>query len=179
MYEHTSDLRIGMSHARMLGMLSYRSPEDWQTRFARDRIAAAPKETQESFAPEFAVEGYLRHKVNGFIGQYDANCYLYLSRAIDRFDLADAAGGDLKLALSQLVLERAVVIGTETDILYPIWQQKDIADGLARSNVPTEFLRLESLRGHDAFLADFEQFAPPVARFLETLAVERRTDPVM
>lgn len=175
-YDHAADVRLGMGQARMLGMLSYRSPEEWQERFARDRIPDTPEGGAAApFAPEFLVEGYLRYKVDGFIGQYDPNCYLYLSRAIDRFDLAEAAGGDLDLALSQLVLERALVIGTGSDILYPIWQQEAIARGLSRSNVPTDFLRLESLRGHDAFLCDFDQFAPPLARFLDTVTAQRRS----
>lgn len=180
-YAHAADVKIGMSQARMLGMLSYRSPEEWQQRFARERIATVPAAATKDvdFAPEFMVEGYLRHKVKSFIGHYDPNCYLYLSRAIDRFDLADATGGDLKLALSQIDLERALVIGTKTDILFPIWQQAAIVDGLNAGKVPTGMLQLESLRGHDAFLADFDQFAPPVGRFLASIKTKRLAVSVM
>ncbi|MCX7561887.1 homoserine O-acetyltransferase [Sulfitobacter sp. F26204] len=180
-YEHAADVRVGMSQARMLGMLSYRSPEEWQQRFARDRIAAVPAAAakDEAFAPEFMVEGYLWYKVNGFVGHYDPNCYLYLSRAIDRFDLADETDGDLHCALSQLDLERSLVIGTKTDILFPAWQQAAIVDGLNGGKVPTEILHLDSLRGHDAFLAEFDQFAPPVGRFLASIPTKRPAVSVM
>ena len=180
MYEHATDVHVGMSQARMLGMLSYRSPEEWQQRFSRDRIAASSAGAKDvAFAPDFMVEGYLRYKVNSFIGYYDPNCYLYLSRAIDRFDLADGTEGDLNLALSQLNLERALVIGTKTDILFPVWQQAAIVDGLNGGKVPTEVAYVESLRGHDAFLADFDQFAPPVGRFLSSITTKCPADSVM
>lgn len=177
LYEHAEYVHVGMSQARMLGMLSYRSPEEWQERFAREKMPQAARDV--AFAPEFMVESYLWHKVNGFVGNYDPNCYLYLSRALDRFDLSDATGGDLDLALSQLDLEGALVVGTRTDVLFPIWQQAAIANGLIGGNVPTELLQLNSLRGHDAFLSDFHQFAPPVGDFLASITTKSRAVPAM
>ncbi|MFW8593298.1 homoserine O-acetyltransferase MetX [Cribrihabitans neustonicus] len=158
----------GMRIARMLGMLSYRSAAEWQQRFARDRVSPAAA-GGAPFLPEFMVESYLQHHADRFIGRYDPNCYLYLSRAIDRFDLAEIAGGDLSLALSQLVLQKALVIGTASDVLFPLWQQEQIAAGLSAGSVPTEMVHLHSDHGHDAFLSDFGQLIPAVDRFLASL----------
>lgn len=174
-YGHGSDVRVGMSLARMLGMLSYRAIDEWQAKFGRQRIDVPPAhDTNPSgFTSEFAIEGYLRHQADRFIGHYDPNAYLYLSRAIDRFDLSEMTGGDLDLALSQLVLERALVLGVTTDLLFPLWQQEEIAEGLRRGNTRVDLHRVDSPQGHDAFLTDFDAFGPPIERFLATVRGKR------
>ena len=104
--------------------------------------------------------------------RYDPNCYLYLSRSMDWFDLADQAGGDTLAALAALAgngVERALAIGANTDILFPVQQQQEVADGLARGGAEAEFIGMDSPQGHDAFLVDFERFGPAVRDFLDRL----------
>lgn len=171
-YSHAAMPRAGMRLARMLGTLSYRAVEEWDIRFGRTPIGKerTPSTPKASFAPEFMIENYLQQQADRFIGRYDPNCYLYLSRAIDRFDLGDHTGGDIMAALSRAAIDQALVIGVTSDLLFPLCQQEMIAEGLHRGDVATETLRITSLRGHDAFLADFEQFGPPIGRFLTSIA---------
>ena len=112
----------------------------------------------------FEVEAYLESQANKFTGTFDANCYLYLSRAMDLFDVADH-GGSLSQGLSRLSLERAMIIGVETDFLFPVAQQQELADGLAQYVANLQFHALESLQGHDAFLVDMDRFRPPIAQY--------------
>src|SRR5690606_32779456 len=99
----------GMRLARKLGMITYRSAEEWRVRFGRERIAAADT-SGDPFAMVFEVEAYLEHHANKFTGQFDANCYLYLSRASDLFDVADH-GATVAAGLAKIKVKRALIIG--------------------------------------------------------------------
>ena len=101
--------------------------------------------------------------------RFDPNCYLYLSRSMDWFDLADVAGGDLVQGLARIRVQKALAIGATTDILFPLQQQEQIADGLRAGGAQASFLPLASPQGHDAFLVDIERFGPAVAGFLAAL----------
>ncbi len=165
-YAEGSDVRTGMRLARKLGMTTYRSADEWQQRFGRARQAQAPT---EPFGPEFEIEAYLEVHADRFIGAFDPNCYLYLSRAMDWFDLAEHAGGDNQAALAKLQLESALVIGVATDFLFPLWQQEALARGLAEAGARVDWHPLPSPMGHDSFLVDFERFGPPIASWLDGL----------
>ena len=159
----------GMIVARVLGLITYRSALEWDDRFGRRSITGDSATMDGPFGPEFAIEAYLQEHARHFARTYDPNCYLYLSRCIDRFDLGETAGGNVEAALSQLPVEKALVIGVHTDFLFPIRQQEQIAEGLRLGGVETQILALESVQGHDAFLKDFTRFGPPVANFLSSL----------
>jgi homoserine O-acetyltransferase/O-succinyltransferase len=162
--------RNGMRIARKLGTITYRSAAEWQQRFGRKPRAAGaaripPSTDLAPFAANLAVEDYLEAQANKFVDVFDANCYLYLSRAMDRFDLADH-GGSVDAALAGSQVERALVIGVKSDILFTLEEQRGIAASLERSGAATTFAALESLEGHDAFLVDIEHFSIAVAQFL-------------
>jgi len=155
----------GMRLARKLGMITYRSAEEWRVRFGRERIAAAAEPMNgDSFGPIFEVESYLEHHANKFIGQFDPNCYLYLSRASDLFDVADH-GGTVMGALKRIEAKRSMIIGVKTDFLFPIDQQRELAEGLSGRGREVEFIELSSLQGHDSFLVDMDNYRPLIARF--------------
>ncbi len=156
----------GMRMARKLGVITYRSALEWDGRFGRVRLDPDRRE-DDPFGLEFEVESYLEGHARRFIRQYDPNCYLYLSRAMDWFDLSEYAGGDVLAALAGLRVPRARVLGVTTDILFPISQQEEIAEGLRQGGSRAECLAFPSPQGHDAFLVDFARFAPAVAEFLE------------
>jgi homoserine O-acetyltransferase/O-succinyltransferase len=156
--------RNGMRLARKLGTITYRSATEWRQRFGRDPLTGNALRASP-FAPRFAVEGYLEAQAERFTRVFDANCYLYLSRAMDRFDLAEH-GGSYQSALSRTALERALVIGVESDMLFPIHEQAAIAEALRQGGVDTRFARLPSLEGHDAFLVDVSRFDAELRAFL-------------
>jgi homoserine acetyltransferase len=114
------------------------------------------------------VEAYLESRARAFVGAFDPNSYLYLSRAMDLFDVAEH-GGSEAMALKRLHLTKALVVGVETDILFPLHQQEALAESLKRAGVQTEFVRLASKQGHDSFLVDMERFRPVIAEYLATL----------
>lgn len=156
--------RNGMRLARKLGTITYRSATEWRQRFGREVIAGNALRASP-FAPRFAVEGYLEAQAERFTRIFDANCYLYLSRAMDRFDLAEQHGSN-RAALTGSGLESALVIGVESDLLYPIHEQAAIAEALEQAGIATRFARLPSLEGHDAFLVDIARFDAALRAFL-------------
>jgi homoserine O-acetyltransferase len=155
----------GMRLARKLGMISYRSAKEWTERFGRERAKDAGA---EAFGVEFEVEAYLESRARAFVGAFDANSYLYLSRAMDLFDVAEH-GGSVDKALHKLKLRQAHVIGVESDILFPLHQQQALAEGLTQAGVPTRFDQLPSKQGHDSFLVDMQHFRPAIGEFLAEL----------
>ena len=157
----------GMRLARKLGMITYRSAKEWRQRFGRER-ASVERRPGDPFGIDFEVESYLENHAAKFTGQFDPNCYLYISRAMDLFDLADH-GGSVREALKRFTVERALIIGAETDLLFPIDQQEELAEGLRAGGVEVVFARLDSLQGHDSFLVDMDRFRPAIADFLKKL----------
>jgi homoserine O-acetyltransferase len=108
-----------------------------------------------------------------FTGQYDPNCYLYISRAMDLFDLSDYGGGSVADALATFAVDRALIIGAETDLLFPLAQQEELARGLEVGGREVQFAPLQSLQGHDSFLVDMDRFRPVIADFLSEVAMRR------
>ncbi len=164
----------GLRLARKLGTTTYRSAQEWNVRFGRGRLGVAapePPNGQDAaatlFRPEFEVEAYLDAQAERFSVRFDANCYLYLSRAMDRFQLDEhAANGELPALFAASGLAAALVVGVESDALFPIDEQTSLAAALNAGGVATTFARLDSIEGHDAFLIDVDAFAPVLRSFL-------------
>jgi homoserine O-acetyltransferase/O-succinyltransferase len=159
---------MGMSIARKLGVITYRSAMEWNGRFARIRLDPEKRE-DEPFGFEFQVESYLQRHAERFVRSFDPNCYLYLSRASDWFDIAEYGQGDVMAGLRRIQLERALVIGVSTDILFPLEQQEQIATGLAAAGAQVDFVALDSPQGHDAFLVDIPNYSRAIGGFLAAL----------
>lgn len=159
--DHPPD--TGQSLARKLGTITYRSAAEWQQRFGREPIRADMKRGG-SFRSEFAVQGYMESLAQRFVSAFDANCYLYLSRAMDRFDLA--AHGEPAALFRGAGLEQALVIGVKTDLLFSVDEQQAIADALRAAAIPTRFAPLSCIEGHDAFLVDLKTFGAEIRAFL-------------
>jgi homoserine O-acetyltransferase len=154
----------GMRIARKLGMMTYRSAAEWRERFGR---AMVPEEMRETtpFAPEFAVQSYLERHAQRFVRAFDPTCYLYISRAMDRFDLA-AHGGSNRAALLRSGVEQALVIGVESDMLFTIEEQRALAGSFSEARVATRFAPLVCIEGHDSFLTDIATFGKEIRSFL-------------
>ena len=160
---------IGMSIARKLGVITYRSAMEWNGRFARIRLDPEQRD-DNPFGREFQVESYLEGHAQRFVRTFDPNSYLYLSRASDWFDIAEYGHGSVLEGLKRIQIERAMVIGVSTDILFPLQQQEQIAEGLQAAGAEVEFVALDSPQGHDAFLVDIEHYSPAIGGFLARLA---------
>ena len=155
----------GMRLARKLGMITYRSAEEWRGRFGRER-SCEECESGDPFAHSFEIEAYLEHHANKFTGQFDPNCYLYLSRASDLFDVADH-GATVEAGLEKIQANRVWAIGVASDILFPIHQQQELAEQMEKPGRVVEFVGLPSIQGHDSFLVDMDNFRPAIARFFQ------------
>ena len=165
----------GMRMARKLGVITYRSALEWDGRFGRVRLES-DRPDDEPFGLEFQVESYLEGHARRFVRRFDPNCYLYLSRSMDWFDLGEYcqarcgdSDGDARRVLALVKNDKALVIGVRTDILFPLQQQQEIAEGLREGGADAHFLPLESPQGHDAFLVDIARFGPAVSGFLAEL----------
>ena len=167
-YEPGRGPRMGLRLARKLGTITYRSADEWQQRFGRRRVPGAAGIAGD-FRPQFEVEAYLEHQAHRFADQYDANAYLYLSRAMDEFDLADHGGGSLAAAFGKFRARRSLVIGVDADMLFTIDQQREIAEHLRAAGNTVEFQAFASPQGHDSFLVDLPRFEPAIAGFLKSI----------
>ena len=162
----------GVRIARKLGMISYRSADEWAQRFGRKKSTKA-EITQNTFGIEntnfeFEIESYLEHLAIKFQDVFDANSYLYLSRAIDWFDIADY-GESTDKVLGQTSIANALVLGVKSDTLFPISQQKEIAESLSTGSTKVRYKSLDCVQGHDSFLVDIETFSKEIKCFLENL----------
>jgi homoserine O-acetyltransferase len=157
----------GLRLARKLGLITYRSAREWRERFARERVESRdPKEG--AFGIEFEVEAYLEAHARKFVGHFDPNCYLYLSRSMDLFDAAEH-GGSVEAGLQRIRAAKVLVVGVETDFLFPLDQQEEIATILRQHGSDVTFAALPSVQGHDSFLVDYDRFSPVVRAFLDGL----------
>ena len=156
----------GMGVARMVGHVTYLSAQALGDKFGR-RLQSSD-EVQYTFrTPEYRVESYLRHQAGSFVKRFDANTYLYLSRALTYFDLAhDHGDGSLVKALTP-VLARTLLIAFSSDWLYPPEASREIADALGELGKPVESHVIDAPYGHDCFLLEEGRQTPIIRRFLE------------
>lgn len=155
----------GMKQARKLGMLSYRSAEEWKEKFPRNLRQRPSK----PFGIEFPVEGYLEHHAEKFVHQFDPISYIYLSRAMDWFDACDYAQHECGNPFLEINLNSALIIGARTDLLFPKSQQQELAELLTAAGCETQLKITDSIQGHDAFLVDQENYSKLIGDYLEKI----------
>jgi homoserine O-acetyltransferase len=154
----------GMGVARMVGHITYLSAVALEDKFAR-RLQFADDIRYTITEPEFEIESYLRHQAGSFVRRFDANTYLYLSRALTYFDLARQHGGSLTTAL-QDVTARTLLIAFSSDWLYPPVASAQIEDALRGLGKPVENHLIDAPYGHDCFLLEEARQIPIIRRFL-------------
>ena len=155
----------GMKHARFLGMITYRSPTEWNKRFGRKLIQNIA-ERADLFGNRFQIQDYLKRRSDDFISDFDPNSYLYLSNAIDAFDFAEDSD-DIEGAVTNLDLNRVLIIGVEEDYIFPFQCQEDLYNAFSAQKYSVELLKLPSINGHDSFLVDHENFGSALAEFFK------------
>jgi homoserine O-acetyltransferase len=160
--------QAGLAIARMIGHITYLSEEQMRAKFGR-RL-----QDRESFCydfeTEFQVESYLRYQGNSFVRRFDANTYLYITKAIDYFDLT--ANHRSLVEAFEPVQAEFLVVSFSSDWLYPTPESKEIVKALQANGIPTTFVEIPNAYGHDAFLLPNDQFAHSVTSFLAN--VQRR-----
>jgi homoserine O-acetyltransferase len=155
----------GMGVARMVGHVTYLSGPALADKFGR-RLQAGDGIRFTITEPEFAVESYLRHQADSFVKRFDANTYLYTSRALTYFDLARQHGGGSLAKALEAISARTLLIAFSSDWLYPPSASKEIHDGLLALDKPVEFHVIEAPYGHDCFLLEEARQTPLIRRFL-------------
>ncbi|TPG15579.1 homoserine O-acetyltransferase MetX [Sphingomonas oligophenolica] len=153
----------GLAVARMAAHITYLSEAGLTEKFGRRLQARDAKSF--GFDADFQVESYLRHQGLSFVDRFDANSYLYITRAMDYFDLAEEHGGMLANAFRG-TLARFCLVSFDTDWLYPTAESRTIVHALNAAGAAASFVELSSPYGHDAFLIDAPDMNRIVAGFL-------------
>jgi homoserine O-acetyltransferase len=154
----------GMGVARMVGHITYLSAQALDEKFGR-RLQVGDDIRYTITDAEFQVESYLRHQAESFVKRFDANTYLYTSRALTYFDLARQHGGSLAKALAG-VSARTLLLAFSSDWLYPPSASAEVADALRALGKPVELQVIDAPYGHDCFLLEEARQTPIIRRFL-------------
>jgi homoserine O-acetyltransferase len=144
---------VGLSLARMVAMLTYTSAEGLEERFGR-RFAAHSSQ-QPSFGPRRDVETYLHYQGEKLVRRFDANTYLYLTSAMDRYDTAEKYGSDIEPFAR--IKASTLCVGISSDWLYPPSQVCALAQDIEKAGGTVQYKEIESHHGHDAFLQEWDQ----------------------
>ncbi len=153
----------GLAAARMLAHITYLSDESMSLKFGRDL-----QDTDSysfDFHRDFAVESYLEHQGRRFVERFDANSYFYITRAMDYFDLAARAGGDLARAFAS-AKAAFLVVSFSSDWLFPTAESRKIVNALLKNRLNVSFCEIKSAYGHDAFLLEADVLGPMLRDFL-------------
>ena len=153
----------GLAVARMAAHITYLSEDGLTDKFGRNLQERDAKSF--GFDADFQVESYLRHQGSGFTKRFDANSYLYITRAMDYFDLAEEHGGRLAEAFAGTPA-RFCVVSFDSDWLYPTAESRHIVHALNAAGAPVSFVELSAPHGHDSFLLDVPALDRVVAGFL-------------
>ncbi len=156
----------GLAVARMVGHITYMSETSMGEKFGR-RLKDNGKE--HKFSIDFEVQDYLHNRGNNFVKRFDANSYLYITKAIDSFDVS--RGKPLQHALKG-IKAKALVLAFKSDWLYPASQSLDIVRACKLAGIETTYCEIDSTYGHDAFLLEIEEESHLVKHFLHNLSSE-------
>ena len=155
----------GLAVARMAAHITYMSDKGLQEKFGRK--LQEKKDYEFTFDADFQVESYLRHQGNVFVDRFDANSYLYISRAMDYFDLSKQFKNGLVGAF-QNHKTRFLIISFSSDWLYPTKNSKDIVIALNASGANVAFAEIKTDKGHDSFLVNEPEFLETLKGFLDS-----------
>ncbi|MEJ0040764.1 MAG: DUF255 domain-containing protein [Rhizomicrobium sp.] len=157
----------GLAVARMAAHITYLSEAALQRKFGRE--LQDREQISFGFGPDFQIESYLRHQGIAFVDRFDANSYLYITRAMDYFDLAAEHGGVLAQAFAG-AKARFLIVSFTSDWLFPTAQNKHVAHALNASAATVSFVEIATDRGHDAFLLDEPEMFATIRGFLNSVA---------
>ncbi len=168
--------RNGLAVARMAAHITYLSEDALHEKFGRNLQNRSDRTF--SFDADFQVESYLRHQGSTFVDRFDANSYLYITRAMDYFDLA-AENGDVLANAFRGTRTRFCVVSFTSDWLYPTRESREIVQALNAVAANVSFVEIDSNAGHDAFLLDEPEFFATIRGFIESCASKRGLPPAV
>ena len=154
----------GLAVARMVGHITYMSDVSMAEKFGRRRKNL---ERPFKFGTDFEVEGYLRYRSDNFVKRFDANSYLYITKAIDYFNILN--GKNLSEIFKDLKA-KVLVLAFKSDWLYPVYQSREIVKACKLAGVDTTYCEINSTYGHDAFLLEVEEETHLIKHFLQTVS---------
>jgi homoserine O-acetyltransferase len=160
----------GLAVARMAAHITYLSEQALQRKFGRELQGDG---LSWGFDADFQVESYLRHQGTSFVDRFDANSYLYITRALDYFDLAGQYGGVLAEAFRKARGVRFCVLSFSSDWLYSTAESRDIVRALNAAGCRASFVEIETDKGHDAFFLDEPQLDATLRGFFDATAHAR------
>ena len=156
---------VGLSIARMIGHITYLSDEAMHKKFGR-RLQSK-NQLGFDFSKEFQVESYLDYQGNKFVERFDANTYLYVTKAMDYFDVAMTYGeGDLEKAMEK-IKSRMLILSFTSDWLFPPYQSWEMVSALLKLKKDVSYFNIETDCGHDAFLLEIEKEEEIISSFLD------------
>jgi len=161
---------LGLAVARMIGHITYLSDEAMRMKFGRrlqDR-----DDFSYNFDADFQVESYLRYQGTRFVERFDANSFLYITKAADYFDLGLQHGHGSQVEALSKARAKFLVVSFTSDWLYPTYQSKEIVRALKKNGLDVSFCEIEADWGHDAFLLPSERLTDLVKGFLEHVHCE-------
>jgi len=154
----------GLAVARMAAHITYLSKKGLEDKFGRK--LQEKDNLKFSFDADFQIESYLRHQGSAFVDRFDANSYLYITRAMDYFDLIKQYNGNLSNAFKESKT-KFFIISFTSDWLYPTSENKEIVIALNSSGADVGFIEINSDKGHDSFLLDVPDFLKSIKNFVE------------
>jgi homoserine O-acetyltransferase len=155
----------------MVGHITYLSDESMHKKFGR-RLQERERFGYD-FDTEFAIEGYLRYKGSRFTERFDANSYLYITKAMDYFDLTNGAG-NLAAAFDKSARTVYLVVSFTSDWLYPAYHSKELVSALSAVGADVSYVNIQSSWGHDAFLLEVDTMTGLISNFLDRIAAENK-----
>jgi homoserine O-acetyltransferase len=156
----------GIGVARMVGHVTYLSAQSMDEKFGR-RLQDRDEYSYSLSEADFAVESYLRYQASTFSQRFDANSYLYISRALTYFDLARSHGSGSLVRALEGVSARFLLLSFTSDWLYPPRDSQELRAAIEAAGKQVEYHNIPSTYGHDSFLLEGESQTPLIARFLE------------
>ena len=159
----------GLAVARMAAHITYLSKKGLQEKFGRK--LQEREDFKFGFDADFQIESYLRYQGSVFVDRFDANSYLYITRAMDYFDLGKQFNGNLSDAFKESKA-KFFIISFTSDWLYPTQENKDIVIALNAIGADVGFVEIESDKGHDSFLLNVPDFLNALKNFLDKSYIE-------
>ena len=167
---HGAVPKRGLRLARMIGHITYLSDDVMNTKFGRALRNGVPAFSTQDV--EFQIESYLRHQADKFAEYFDANTYLLITRALDYFDPAREAGGDLARAFAPARNNRFLLVSFSTDWRFAPARSREIVKALVDNRIDVSYAEIDAPHGHDAFLLDDARYHGVLRAYFERVALE-------
>ncbi|MFH2057421.1 MAG: homoserine O-acetyltransferase [Pseudomonadota bacterium] len=161
---------MGLSIARMIGHITYLSDESMRKKFGRKLQNQSALSFE--FGAQFQVESYLQYQAKKFIERFDANSFLYITKAADYFDLAEQYGDGSMVKAFSKCKSKFLVVSYTSDWLYPTYQSKEMVKAMKKNNIDVSFCEIDAHWGHDAFLLPDDRLDNLIKGFLGGLSNE-------